>query len=100
MLRWRQLEERSAGDRRFTAADDRPTCQQVVSSDATRGLTSHQRLEGSLAAAVVAVVVKGTSIVRVHQVQATFRAVRMTAANLVPPPPGRHRVVWTSRPLG
>jgi dihydropteroate synthase len=40
-----------------------------------------QRVEGSLAAAVVAVV-HGARIVRVHQVEATVRAVRMTEAIL------------------
>jgi dihydropteroate synthase len=40
-----------------------------------------ERVEGSLAAAVVAVT-KGARIVRVHQVEATVRAVRMTEAIL------------------
>jgi dihydropteroate synthase len=52
-----------------------------------------ERLEGSLAAAVVAVL-KGASIVRVHQVRATVRAVRMTEAIL-----GRRRPAATRRGL-
>jgi dihydropteroate synthase len=52
-----------------------------------------QRLEGSLAAAVVGVL-KGASIVRVHDVQATVRVVRMTEAIL-----GRRRPAVTRRGL-
>jgi dihydropteroate synthase len=52
----------------------------------TLDLPLDQRLEGSLAAAVVAVL-KGASILRVHQVQATVRAVRMTEAILGRRPP-------------
>jgi dihydropteroate synthase len=52
-----------------------------------------ERLEGSLAAAVVGVL-KGASIVRVHQVRATVRAVRMTEAIL-----GRRRPAATRRGL-
>jgi dihydropteroate synthase len=47
----------------------------------TLDLPLDQRVEGSLAAAVVAVV-NGARIVRVHQVEATVRAVRMTEAIL------------------
>jgi len=52
-----------------------------------------ERLEGSLAATVVSVL-KGASIVRVHEVQATVRAVRMTEAVL-----GRRRPAVTRRGL-
>ena len=52
-----------------------------------------ERLEGSLAAVVVGVL-KGVSIVRVHQVRATVRAVRMTEAIL-----GRRRPAVTRRGL-
>ena len=52
-----------------------------------------ERLEGSLAATVVSVL-KGASIVRVHQVQATVRVVRMTEAIL-----GRRRPAVTRRGL-
>ena len=47
----------------------------------TLDLPLDERVEGSLAAAVVAVT-KGARIVRVHQVEATVRAVRMTEAIL------------------
>jgi dihydropteroate synthase len=47
----------------------------------TLDLPLGERVEGSLAAAVVAVT-KGARIVRVHQVEATVRAVRMTEAIL------------------
>jgi dihydropteroate synthase len=47
----------------------------------TLDLPLDQRVEGSVAAAVVAVV-NGARIVRVHQVEATVRAVRMTEAIL------------------
>jgi dihydropteroate synthase len=56
----------------------------------TLDLPLDQRVEGSLAAAVVAVL-KGASIVRVHQVQATVRAVRMTEAILGRRPPAATR---------
>jgi dihydropteroate synthase len=56
----------------------------------TLDLPLDQRLEGSLAAAVVAVL-KGASILRVHQVQATVRAVRMTEAILGRRPPAATR---------
>jgi dihydropteroate synthase len=46
----------------------------------------HQRLEGSLAAAVVSVM-HGASIVRVHEVASTVRALRMTEAILGRRPP-------------
>jgi dihydropteroate synthase len=46
----------------------------------------HQRLEGSLAAAVVSVM-HGASIVRVHEVAPTVRALRMTEAILGRRPP-------------
>jgi dihydropteroate synthase len=52
-----------------------------------------QRLEGSLAAAVVGVL-KGASIVRVHDVKASVRVVRMTEAIL-----GRRRPAVTRRGL-
>jgi dihydropteroate synthase len=51
------------------------------------------RLEGGLAATVVSVL-KGASIVRVHEVQATVRVVRMTEAIL-----GRRRPAVTRRGL-
>ncbi len=47
----------------------------------TLDLPVDERVEGSLAAAVVAVT-KGARIIRVHQVEATVRAVRMTEAIL------------------
>ena len=47
----------------------------------TLDLPLDERVEGSLAAAVVAVT-KGARIIRVHQVEATVRAVRMTEAIL------------------
>jgi dihydropteroate synthase len=59
----------------------------------TLDLPLDQRVEGSLAAAVVAVV-NGARIVRVHQVEATVRAVRMTEAIL-----GWRRPAVTSRGL-
>jgi dihydropteroate synthase len=49
-----------------------------------------QRLEGSLAVDVVAVL-KGASIVRIHQVQATVRVVRMTETILGRRPPAATR---------
>jgi dihydropteroate synthase len=59
----------------------------------TLDLPLDERLEGSLAAAVVGVL-KGASIVRVHQVRATVRALRMTEAIL-----GRRRPAATRRGL-
>jgi dihydropteroate synthase len=59
----------------------------------TLDLPLDERLEGSLAAAVVCVL-KGASIVRAHQVRATVRALRMTEAIL-----GRRAPAATRRGL-
>ncbi|HYT26869.1 MAG TPA: dihydropteroate synthase, partial [Actinomycetota bacterium] len=59
----------------------------------TLGLPLEERLEGSLAAAVASIM-GGANVVRVHDVRATVRAVRMTEAIL-----GWHRPAVTRRGL-
>jgi dihydropteroate synthase len=56
----------------------------------TLDLPLDQRLEGSLAAAAFSVAA-GAGIVRVHEVQATVRVVRMTEAILGRRPPAATR---------